>query len=451
MAASSSVKNHLMHFFNTNGFTIKRSDKEKREATHTAMNGGSYCVLPDALEDLYHAYGEDLLGNKTLFLVERNTPIFVLHFDIDFHSLLDEEHTRAFLAVLCAAVNEYFVNSKKAIVCAIIDEGGQRTGPGLHILFPTALVDTAMACAIWAGVVARCEEKLPWGTEVWGTTVDVAVLREKGSLRMVGSDKCQTCSHCHNDIHQKKCCAYCDGKGSIALGKIYWPWRMLPETDATREELENMRLNRAHAAKRCSIQSRRNKCSEDFQLPEGAPLPFTQTGRGDFIRGDENFKLPKKGAATRLTLTTEQLEVLTHAIRSYDANFSQVVVRDAVRLPGRCWVRVRGFNDRFCLNKCALHSSSQIYFELSTRGLCQRCFSKKAEERAGGWKCFDYHGPLKLMPAALVALLGAEPPPAPKPALAEASQRPAAKRHKPNSSELVCYGGYHQITPDVYF
>jgi hypothetical protein len=451
MSATSPIKNHLWYFFNSNGFIIKKNEKEKREPTHMAMDGGgSYCVPPEALGDLYHAYGLDLVSGKTLFLIERNTPIFVLHFDIDFHSLVDEERTEEFLHVLCAAVNDYFTNIKKAIVCAILDKEGRRTGFGLHIIFPTAFVDTAMACAIWAGVVARCEEKLPWGMEAWGTTVDVAVLREKGSLRMVGSDKSKRCDQCSNDPHRKKCCAYCDGKGSIALGKIYWPWRMLPETDATREDLENMRLNRPHAARRCSIQSTRLKCSEDFQVPEGAPRPFEQSKRG-FTRYDEGFKLPKKGNLTTLSITPEQLDALTQAIRSYDASFSQLVVKDTHRLPGRCWVRVRGFNDRFCLNKCGLHNSSQVYFELSERGFCQRCFSRKAEARAGGWKCCEFKGPMKLMPPVLVALLGAEE--APKPALNEEAlaRRPAAKRHKPNSSELVCYGGYHQITPDVYF
>jgi hypothetical protein len=440
-----------MHYFNSHGFTVKRGDKQKREPTHLSMSGGSYCVPPDALDGLHAAYGQDLLCNRTHFLVEKNTPIFALHFDVDFHSLLDEGLTQAFLEVLHAAVNEYFAKSKKAIVCAILDKEGRRIGPGLHILFPTAFVDSETACIIWAGVVARCEEKLPWGTEVWGTTVDVAVLREKGSLRMVGSDKWGKCDHCSNDAHARTCCAYCDGKGGVALGKIYWPWRMLPDTEGTRQELEDMRLNPAHAARRCSIQTRHEKCSEDFQRPEGAPLPFVQR-KGEFYRADENSRLPKKGDSMTLTPNAEQLEALTQTIRSYDPNYGQLVIRDVIRAQGCCWARVRGFNDRFCLNKCGLHTSNQIYFELTGRGIRQRCYSSKAEVRACGFKCSDFKGPLKLMPAALVALLGDGEALTPVRSAEEQGRvrRPAAKRHKPNSSELVCYGGYHQITPDVY-
>jgi hypothetical protein len=174
--------------------------------------------------------------------------------------------------------------------------------------------------------------------------------------------------------------------------------------------------------------------------------------KGEFYRADENSRLPKKSDSMTLTLNAEQLEALTQTIRSYDPNYGQLVVRDVVRAQGCCWARVRGFNDRFCLNKCALHTSNQIYFELTGRGIRQRCYSHKAEVRVCGFKCSDFKGPLKLMPAALVALLGDGEASTPVRSAEEQSRakRPAAKRHKPNSSELVCYGGYHQITPDVY-
>lgn len=449
-SANTDVKDHLLHFLKSNGFIIQGVDKDDRVITHTKMDGGKYSIPPEAMPEFYRAYGMNLLNKKTLCYIEKNTPVFVLHFDIDFHSLFDEARTMAFCTVLCDAVNEYFTTPKTAIVCAILDEAGERKGPGLHILFPRAFVDTEAACAVWAGVVARCEEKLPWGTEVWGTTIDVAVLREKGSLRMVGSDKSERCPKCLNG-HEKKCCEYCEGKGNILLGKVYWPWRMLPENDKTKEELQNMRANQGHAAHRCTIQSTRDKCSDDFYLPEGAPTPFKRKTKrsSDFVRGDENARFPRKGNPERIMLATEQLDALTQAIRNYDANFSQLVIRDVARCTGRdrrCWIRVRGFNDRFCLNKCALHSSNQIYFELSTGGLCQRCFSTKADVRDGGYKCSEFQGPLRQVPPGVAAVLGTfEEPTLPPPTAA------AAKRRKANSSELVCYGGYYQVTPDASF
>jgi len=453
MAASSTqVRDHLLHFLNSHNCAVKSGDG--RKITHMRMDGGSYHIPAEAMGDFYRAYGDNLRDNLRLFFIEKNTDVFVLHFDVDFHSLLDEARTMAFCDVLHAAVNEYFAAPKKAIVCAILDEQGQRKGPGLHVLFPKAFVDADTACAVWAGVVARCEEKLPWGAEAWGTIIDVAVLREKGSLRMVGSDKCEKCANCGGDPHRRKCCEYCDAKGKLPCGKVYWPWRMLPDDAATRGELEDMRNNPGHAARRCSIQTARDKCSEDFQLPSGAPLPIASNkAKTSFFRSDEGAKL-KKGAE-KLLPPPAVLEALTAAVRSYDANFDQLVVRDVAKAAGRwpkCWIRVRGFNDRFCLNKCAQHNSNQIYFELSNMGLAQRCYSTKPVERAGGWQCSEFSGPWKPVPPALAAeLLGvsqeAEAPPAPP---APQSAAPGAKRRKTNHDELVCYGGYYQVSPDAF-
>jgi Herpesviridae UL52/UL70 DNA primase/Prim-pol 4 len=456
IASGMQARDSLMHFLSTRQCIIKKGDV--RKVTHTRMDGGGggkFHVPPEALSEFYAAYGMELHNERPLFYIEVNTPVFVLHFDIDFASMMDEERTASFCATLYAAVNEYFHRPKKAVVCAILDAEANRKGPGLHIVFPKAHVSNGMACAIWAGVVARCEEKLPWGADAWSKTVDVAVLAERGSLRMVGSDKCETCATCRNGP-DRKCCADCGQCGRVACGKVYWPWRMIPDDAETRQELADMRSNRAHAVRVCSIQSSRDKPSEDFSVPPGAPLASRyvddrKQGRSRPVRTcDDAMPCPVKNAE-QLALRHEILEALTQSIKDYDPSYGQLVIRDVQRCSGknpRCFIRVRGFNDRFCLNKGSEHKSNQIYFVISTKGLSQRCYSKKPEPRAGGCCCKSFEGPVKAVPdAIMVALLDVPEaqPEAPLPA------RSPNKRQKRNGESLVCYGGYYHISPDAMY
>ena len=411
--------------------------------------GGKFHIPQEALAEFYAAYGMELHNERPLFYIEVNTPVFVLHFDIDFPSLMDEGRTIAFCATLYAATNEYFQRPRKVLICAILDAEGNRKGPGLHLIFPDVFVSAEMACAIWAGVVARCEEKLPWGADTWAKIVDVAVLAEKGSLRMVGSDKCETCSSCRNGP-DRKFCPNCNQCGKVACGKVYWPWKTIPDNAETQQDLSDMRSNRAHAARICSVQSSRDKPSKDFVMPEGAPLPSSRPqGKCHMVRAGNDAMPTNVKNSEVLTLRHELLEALKQSLKEYDHHFSQLVIRDVVRCPGRsprCFIRVRGFNDRFCLNKGSEHASNQIYFVLSTKGLSQRCYSKKMEPRSSGCCCKIFEGPVKPVPDMIMtSLLDApdiaqEPPPA-----------RACKRQKKEGGGLVCHGGFYQISPDVMF
>jgi len=450
LASGPPMKDSLMHFLRTRECIVKKGDM--RKVTHTRMDGGGggkFHVPPEALSEFYAAYGMELHNERPLFYIEVNTPVFVLHFDIDFASLECEERTAAFCSTLCDAVNEYFLRPKKAIVCAILDSEGNRKGAGLHIIFPNAYVSNGMACAVWAGVVARCEEKLPWGADTWAKTVDVAVLAERGSLRMVGSDKCEQCPSCRNGP-DRKYCSNCEERGKVACHKVYWPWRMIPEDAQTLKELGDMRNNRTHAARSCSIQSSRDKPSDDFNVPPGAPLPSKNDGKGQMVRKGNDTMLAHGKNIEQLSLRHEVLEALTQSIKDYDQHFSQLVIRDVIRCLGRnprCMIRVRGFNDRFCLNKGSEHTSNQIYFVLSTKGLSQRCYSKKPESRSGGCCCKDFEGPVKSVPdTTMVALLDNT-----EFDCEVAAPRSPNKRQKKDGDSLVCYGGFYHISPDAMF
>jgi hypothetical protein len=433
---------------------MKRGDT--RPVTHTRLNGGKFHVPPEATEEFYAAYGMDLHHRRPLFYTEMNTPVFAMHFDIDFPDLMEEAPTLEFCQVVHGAVAQYFKRPLTMIVCAILDDDGlQRKGPGLHLIFPKAMVDTPRACAIWAGVVARCEEHLRWGRETWATVIDVGVLREKGSLRMIGSDKCEVCPSCRNGS-DKKFCPQCNQSGHMARGKIYWPWKILPETPETLQQLADMNSNKAHAVRVCSVRTNRDAVSEDFEVPPGAPLPSKVVAR----RGGEvqmlrtfNDRITSKAAEFRnletKVLPEDLLELLSESIRCYDPHYSQLVIRDVKASSVHCVVRVHGFHDRYCLNKGSEHTSNQIYFSLTSKGLCQRCWSKKAVERCGGCACQDFRGPMRVVHSRVMQAVF-ERSDEPLLQITDGQTQAPKKPRKDSATGLVCYGSSYHVYPDPF-
>lgn len=445
------------------------------EATHTRMDGkygGCFLVQWECMEEFYNAYGNDISHGRDLFFIERNTPVFRLHFDVDFPTLTEEARTLEFCKVLHAAVAEYFKQPKWAVVCAVLDEQRlQRKAPGLHIIFPEANVDSATALTIWAGVVHRCEQKLSWCADDWAKVLDLGVLREKGSLRMVGSKKSVKCGACGDGAGRGNC-TQCHFQGRVTCDKVYWPWRVLHWDDAAAEAtLALLRANEAHAVKTCSIRTPFNSPSQDFEVPPGAPLPgkLKQSrgqGKLDEILRCDGCAFPSKTKKELLVLQPEVLESLLRSIRAYHERFADLLVHDVVKVGGRgggycCWVRVRGFNDRYCLNKGSAHASSQVYFCVSFRGLTQKCFSRKPVAHAGGCACNAFEGPLRPVSELVKrALLADEAPPEEAPAPGAAGPAPAAAAPPASSSSgssrkrnrddgLVCYAGYYHLLHDV--
>jgi len=462
------------------------------EATHTRMDGkygGCFHVPWQCMDEFYNAYGNDISHGRDLFFIEKNTDVFRLHFDVDFPTLTEEARTLEFCKVLHAAVAEYFEEPKWAVVCAVLDEQRQqRKAPGLHVIFPEANVDSQTALTIWAGVVERCQQKLSWCADDWAKVLDLGVLRHKGSLRMVGSKKSVKCGACGDGAGRGNC-TQCHFQGRVTCDKIYWPWRVLHRDDAVAEaKLADLRANEAHAVKTCSIRTPFDAPSQDFKTPPGAPLPGKlrrdrNKDRPDEILRRDGCAFPTKAKKELLVLQPEVLESLLRSIRAYHERFAELLVLDVVKVGGGgggrgggycCWVRVRGFNDRYCLNKGSAHNSSQVYFCVSFRGLTQKCFSKKPTAYAGGCACDAFEGPARPVSELVArALLADQAPPEEAPGAAGPAPAPAAapppraaappassssgsgrKRGRGEAGEagdgLVCYAGfYHMLHDDM--
>lgn len=442
---SAGAQSQLKLFFLHNRDVVLKTDRRRRpttaldaEITHQSMDGnfgGSYSIPPNLLDDFYNAYGADMHYGLPLFMTERHSePVFVMHFDVDFKALEQPERVQAFCDLVYGTVAEYYREPIRMIVCAVVDAAGQRKpgAPGLHIIFSKVFVNREQALLLHAGVVARCHTHLPWGGD-WNTILDIGVLSNRGgSLRMIGSDKCRRCETCtRNDPCTRADCH----RKYIAENKIYWPWKVHPDTPANCSFSQEL-SNRAWAAKQCTVRCLiGTKPRADFTPPtlapassrlevqrrgrsqvthpEGGPIyTFRNEGRSDLPNERRDFEEAHLDEACRAALL--------RAVQAYHENYSQVVVkRDGIlrsrRSDGRqnFLLKIRGFGERYCMNKQDVHRSSTVYFMIdSDCRLYAKCYCTKLDIRSGV-SCADFSGPKKFLPDELyVALQGEGSPPA---------------------------------------
>ena len=417
MAPPSQLKRFLLQ----NKLFLKRDSREP--CTHTFLDGGKIFLPETAASDFFAAYAADLRAKRPLFVVERKTEVFQLHFDVDFSALLDDDRTLEFCRVLHEAVAEYFETPKRCVVCAVTEEDKQRRkAPGLHVIFIQTPVLESQALRVRAGVVARCRQHLRWYDD-WDKAIDVCVLSEGGSLRLVGSDKCLPCEHCRNG-RERLSCSRCV-EGHVPLNKVYWPWRVLPEDARGVEDLRDLHANEAHAVRLCSTRTLLGAPDKSFRVPPGAPLPSrvvrrqTELGRLqprlEYQEQESALRAARPSSLLAVQLSEPVLQRIRACVQAYAPAHAALTLKQVVRIEGadKYILKVTGFGSRYCTNKGDYHSKSNIYFHLSRFGLSQRCFSKSEEIRSEGrCTCATFVGMTREIPCALMdQLFGDQPPP----------------------------------------
>ncbi|CAK0849472.1 unnamed protein product [Prorocentrum cordatum] len=432
----SSARSPLVAFLSKNNFLIRGKESSQQEITHALMDGaagGRICLPDSAISAFFAAYGAELEAERPAFVIEGRTPVFKMHFDLDFTALHEDATAEAAAAIICSAVSSFIAKDDHAdlgrtcwcIACGILDDAGARRAPGLHLVWPWLKVSTEQALWIRASALsmlrqgATCEQD-------WDKVLDIAVLTTNG-LRMVGSDKCRDCRVCANGREARLFCGDCNRTGKIADNKIYWPWRAIPSHE-TEVLLRDLRENAAYVAHMCSIRvpSDQAVSCPAFRIPVGAPPPSLRKKLGrsqaasaegrDHALQDATTQLGRApGKREPLDLSEELKCALQECIATVDPSYANLEVRSADRrtnaergrVTGCLLVKVSGFGCRFCLNKSAEHRQITVYFLVSTRGITQRCFSRKPVVHACGL-CEKFSSPPAPLTRRLsTALIGA--------------------------------------------
>jgi hypothetical protein len=408
-AIGRTARSDLVSFLSKNNFLVRGrgAAAHGHDLTHTLMDGsggGKICLPDSAIEGFMAAYGADLADGKDLFVVERRTSIFKMHFDLDFKKIHSKDVTESIVKTIQEAVAGFVATEATkeswCVVCAVLDSADRTTrkAPGLHIVFPWLQVDTDMALWLRSSVVSLLRSRCGQLEQDWETVVDIAVLTTNG-LRMVGSDKCRDCSTCHNSPDARLFCGDCNRRGRVPEGKIYLPWLTIPEAE-TKQLLADLCANLAYGAHMCStrVPSDMQQVCPWFSKPTGAPPPSVRTrlksAETKLANGKDHSLTESAGG--KLRLRTENVE-LSDALRaalqltlaSHHQCYAALEPYSLERLVGpkngdTYCLKVRGFGCRFCQNKRSEHGQQTVYFIISARGIVQRCYSRKPLERVHG-------------------------------------------------------------------
>ena len=349
--------------------------------THTLLDGryGGCVYLPDsALGDFIDAYGKDLLRSRKLYVVERRTKVFKMHFDLDFKTVHDDATTEALLeevrTVVLSFLEPGLERESWCIACAVL-EGTARKAPGVHLIFPWLLVDAQQAQWMRSAVVRALG-----ALESWEAVVDSAVFASAG-LRMVGSDKCRDCPTCGNGRETRLFCGACKHQGRVPENKVYWPWRVFPLAPA-QELCRDIQANGPYGVHVCSTRVPRTlqRATQRFRAPPGAPPRPLAISR-------------ECGRSESLQLTSGLEAALRQALVSHNRIYALLKLASLERYnESSLRLRVRGEGSRFCQNKQGEHAKSTVYFVLNEAGLVQRCYSRKQLLRNEGL-CAHYASP----------------------------------------------------------
>lgn len=427
--SKSAPESRLVRFLSINDLFV--SAQQCAEITHVLMNGergGRVCVPDELTEQFFEAYAADLQARASLFVVERRSAVFKMHFDFDYKGQLDDVALSRVAETIHLAVADYYElgseprdvansTSLATAVACVSQRGGSRCSSNLHVIFPFLAVRQETALRLQALAVERCS-RLREGSLAdvdFSTALDSCVLNGSG-YRMLGSDKCRACSCREGGAWSRAICASCQGKGYLAEGKVYVPWRCFPSSSD--DLLRLLQTNGAYAAKMCSIRLPRGAAPASVPRP-----PLRQSSLGALqapslgaqpVRrqrgapsGSSPYARGGLGAYERVQLSEEVSALILQEVRAYHSAYASLEVKSVLSVPsaGTYLVKVKGAGARFCLNKGSEHTSQCVYFVLSATGLACKCYSRKAVQRLDGL-CQDFIGHRQPLPQALRALFG---------------------------------------------
>jgi RNA polymerase-binding transcription factor DksA len=427
------------------------------DSTHFSYAGGKYLV-PDAENDTFlRLYARELqcTENKKcsrLFLIEKKTHVFRMHFDLDMIQELPVTLVEAteLAKLFCSVFATYYPGvSTQTFVCyvhaaPVMEKRGWPDSrgntpmvvkSGFHFMWPYLLVDQQQSLYLREGCIYAA--KLKFGERVapanpFADAIDETVLRKNG-LRLVGSDKLEQCSLCGTGSAAKRPsgkCDLCGGARKVPENRVYLPVFVLNAAQQVDANLLSRVLNQDDYFDRvnlCTVRSCVGVKTAGFVVPEFAAIPVA---------------LPSDSKVARAPLTSEDREsarsrsMTARALTAGDSEeidtgsqlFSMVndFIHDNQRMGGDQWefvvlkklfllktfnrylAKVSGGGAHFCTNVGRQHNSSSVYFIIDYKGFTQRCFSKK-QAVGGKVPCYQYVSPVIKLPLLLkMALFATE-------------------------------------------
>jgi hypothetical protein len=410
----------LKLFLNRHRVKSEEGKKEDAVLTHYSLVGGKFNIPPEQHAEWLRLYADHLQrGREPLFFIELRTPIFRMHFDVDFIQptvpTLSDIVTLVDLA--SKTMRRFYPDTStpdyekrfKAIVLKSptmvkghYDNDGLLTEPiellktGFHVIWPFLLVTQNQALTLRESCVVDMVQQLPPRTapsNSYEDVIDECVLTNNG-LRMVGSDKAKTCPLCGGK--DKECMVCRPLYGKVAENRVYQPYCFVDEHGCLNESglsVLSQQEDRYACVRLCSIRCFVTEPTEGYVVPLLAPVKTVDSA----LKERRRALTVKAKADKGKTAYEEGVKWLSDAseIARESAVFAQTQQFLQGRMGQREWanvmikrflfsaskgqyfIKVWGEGSNWCSNVQRLHSSSTIYFVINRVGVSQRCFCKK--------------------------------------------------------------------------
>lgn len=313
---------------------------DSRVPTHLLLDGGKLCIPDEFHGSFLNSYAASLARcpDRRPCVVELRTPVFKLFVDLDtrYHTLETAAHARSngipdLVKAMTDVVSSITETTVRALVCASSApkmESADAWKMGFHIVWPDVRVNSRTALHVRQVFLAQLPSPETFGLkETWETIIDKAVYKANG-LRMPWSAK---------------------GKGDDRFYELVYELNDRGYVPCTPTTVSGVR----EALHVLSIRTFLLNATLDVQeaASDEDTTPSTTTSLSLMAYSDV---LDKVAAA----LPVEFLGQKFTGIVSTDHCF---MIRSTAR---------------YCINLGRAHRTNNVYFMLTKKGVCQRCFCR---------------------------------------------------------------------------
>lgn len=427
---------------------------DEREVTHLCLDGGRLNVPQDREEWFHTKLGIDHARQIRNYVVERRTPIFKFHADID---LFEPEIPNLDDVLLWIRYDMMYVlqqfypqfknNDYRELTVLVstteIKKGVKKYGKtydklGVHLIYPYLLVTKEQSMVLRSAFIQYFKSKygdrdVEGGFNEWADVFDKTVYCGNG-LRMLGCAKTEKCKECKNKSSLKEDCSECEGMGKLDIGRIYYVCNVFNGDGSDNEELmKRLKEDEIDMVKISSIRIQ-NTTTLDNDIPimyypdwfdpklqfdvvvkhMGGVNSSTGGGSSGGIRVQREDRTRLKDTDIRYKKILEwfrndELHELFMVPKQYrNAEITEIMMCTPVNEGVFSRYYLIQCNSNYCMNLMEEHSSSGIYFVITAHnGLYQKCFCRcnTLEGRKSGKRCEEFRSESYEIPDDLEYLL----------------------------------------------
>jgi hypothetical protein len=329
----------------TRGWWMKHGSQTP--ATHLLLDGGRLCVPDEHAGTFLNVYVNAILRRESVSVVELKTPIFKLFFDIDAKTATHDDFHGVFRCIY-ETVHEFWVleRATKMIVCSAPQKEDKH---GFHVIFPKIFVNAPIALAFRDVMVQKLQDEYPVAcSNPWTDVIDPCVFKANG-LRAIYS---------HKGPNEER---------------AYTPTHVIESDDAIVETI--------HTVSSQDMREFVHTCS--LRAFDTTLTPCA--GGQDTIADQPHFHKAGGvviGRSVALDVYADTLPAIQAAL---PPEYAQQRFLGIFKTEHAVMLRS---SSRYCQNVKREHRTSTVYFCVTRRGVCQKCYCRKDDHG-----CAEYSSP----------------------------------------------------------